>query len=105
MDLEAGLEHDLDEFFMDVVEDLAVYFQRLDDLLVCVLQCAASEIGCNHTPSGILASTMGSSKKDDELCSRATGLGSADCLWVLGKMYVVVEEVLEKNEVGFRRSL
>jgi hypothetical protein len=39
VDLNSGLIHDSLKLLVDVVQDLAVHLQRLDDLLVRVLQC------------------------------------------------------------------
>lgn len=39
VDLNSGLVRNSLKLLMDVVQDLAVHLQRLDDLLVRVLQC------------------------------------------------------------------
>jgi hypothetical protein len=52
---------------VDVVQDLVVHFQRLEDLLVRVLQRQPGEVRGNLAPSCIIAASVRRSEEDDEL--------------------------------------
>ncbi len=64
------------EVLVDIVQDLAVHLQRLDNLLVRVLQDQTSKVRRDFAPSRRCTPPMGRTEEDDQLRTRATGIRS-----------------------------
>lgn len=67
MNSDARLEYNGHKTLVDVVQDLAVYLERTDDLLVRVMEGQASKVGRNFAPSCIRAPSVRGAEKDDQL--------------------------------------